>query len=169
MDYQSKTDSERSLVEKAKDALHNAAEITKELAEKVKETVAGGGRVTDAQIADAEEDVAILEDKIRGSKLEEEYFALEKERAAGKLADHEEGQSKVADKEAIDAAELAEKERLHKLRAQQLEAEKQRAEEKVVLLKQKKEEQCHEKCHEAMKRNDRSTEFSGTTQTTGIH
>jgi len=144
-----KVEDDRSLGEKAKNALHNAAEKTKEVAHDIKEKLTP--EVKDKDIAKAER-------KYNELKVKEDMDRFQAEGA------NERRQQLMGDAHQMQAEELA-----NRKRAEMHREERHEKAEKVAQLQDKQNEQQAEKCHKAMMRGGACPQETKITRVTEIH
>jgi len=144
-----KIEDDRSLGEKAKDALHNVAEKTKEVAHDIKEKLTP--EVKDKDIAKAER-------KYNDLKVKEDMDRFQAEGA------RERREELIGDAKQMEAEELANRKRAECNREQRFDQA-----EKVADLQRKQNEQQADKCHKAMMRGAAYPEEVKITRVTEIH
>uniref|UniRef100_A0A914WN57 Uncharacterized protein n=1 Tax=Plectus sambesii TaxID=2011161 RepID=A0A914WN57_9BILA len=141
MDTQLKAEDDRSLANKAKDALQSAANKTMQFAHQVKDTVIEG--ITDAKITEAEQALGEIKERERRQSLQREYLNKERAEAVEKVAHLKAKGASGINKAVEDEGILAERVRRDELDSQNLKEEALRAAEKLANLRGKREHQGH--------------------------
>jgi len=144
-----KVEDDRSLGEKAKDALHHAAEKTKEVAHDIKEKLTPDVK---------EKDIAKAERKYNELEVKED---MDRFRAEGA---QERRQELMGDAKKMEAEEFANRQKAEENRGERMDQA-----EKVAKLEKKQQEQHAEKCHKAMMRGGAFPEDVKVTRVTEIH